>query len=381
MSLKRAIVNDGQGATALDLQAIADTVAGADDRVFESLLTLDPNTKKIVPLQPESTTVNPALLVIPSPSVNGEVRVLPAVYIAGPGTGFAVAMSLRQTFSVDTGLIGANSSGSPRIDAIYASIQRGVTVTGQRKIKSSATGDKTTQTVNLADEVELAIVVLPNVSSGSPFAGMPSDTADAFYFPLAVLAIPNGYTSGSAIPQSQIAQNWTGGGIPRTRIQRYTPASLFVDGITQSPATPIRLDRWGVGIKLFAVVKQTTTGDVILDRNFNWTRRMIKGDIMRVSRMGSAPYYPGPELATIAGNDAVPGTFLPGFTGTNNGTATGCTLSQAAGFNAGAAGTQVIALHTDSSNRLVINFNTLPFDTTNGDNWLVTIEATDQFAF
>lgn len=313
MSQERAIWNDGQGLATPDLQRPANDAGAADDRVYEVLVTPGAVQKKILPLSEESATVNPRLLAIPSAvgltpaGVNGAIRLMPCALVAGSAAS-TQQISLEATLyaPLDTAAIGSNSSGSTRYDLVYATINRAVTTTGTRKIKSATDGTLSSQTVNLADNAATTLSVNAGfLTGGTPptqaqiNAALPADTAPSsstfgsFNFPIAYVSVFNGYASGAVIGSnptfSALTQCWPGGAIAQNRVRGARPMSIYYGAAAEKVSSVLSnnvalAERWsGNGNQFFSHFKiLSTTGatinaGVVLDNSIDWRNRIVYG--------------------------------------------------------------------------------------------------------
>jgi hypothetical protein len=228
VSLLRGVWNDGQALTTPELQRPNDVGAGADDRLLEVLYPPGSNQKTIIPLL-ASFAATP-LLIVPGVT-NGTLKLQPCQLVAGDATNQqAIDLSVNLQAALQSALIASNSSGSTRVDLLYATISRtvpanigsppagaayaglGVASTGTgaqqaRSVKDVSSGIVTTQTINIYDVPTVTLTVLQGTpGSGAP--SLPADSSTAFNFSLATISIATGYTSGTAINQAWVMATW-----------------------------------------------------------------------------------------------------------------------------------------------------------------------------
>lgn len=400
MSLLRGIWNDGQAINTPEQQRPIDVSAAADDRVFELLFTPGANQKKVIPLIEESLTIIPRLLVLPGVT-NGTVKVQPCQLIAGDATNAqAVDLSANLQTALQSALVGANSSGSTRIDLLYATVSRSVpaaigsppagsayagiglasTGTGaqqSRSIKDVSSGSVSTQTINIYDVPTVALTILAGTPGGGA-PSLPADSASAFNFSLATLTIATGYTSGAAITQSLITPLWTGGYVPSGRVRLIRHGSLVdkAPGTTGKATTPLS-DRWpSVNRMVIPVVVTATSQTITLDDSIDWRQRIITIRAMR-------PFSDGTNTAmkALENTGHIPGvnvnvTFGPAVT-------TG--LAGSSGQIIGSDGTPYwqFKMGSGGGTALVAVYQTqvLLSGTAASDVWWFDIDYTDQFVF
>jgi hypothetical protein len=340
MSGPRELITAGNPATDTDMQRLADAAAGADDLALEAMLEFaapaSPSvySKLVTPLWDEYQVGDPlfvpGLLVRPATGgAQGKFVVYPLrVSVSKQNDGFAVGsvevgFSMKQTARMFSTLVPSNALGAPRHDALYAVVQRSVSVSGSRRVKSLADGSVSTQSVNLESAPTITLVVATGTTSAFP--ALPADTSTAWNVALAVFDTPNGFTSGDLILQSAIHQIWSRGWIAKNRVQGIVPGSLFTStgGTYGKPDTPIdntTLDaaiasRWGGEVKIGVVVKQTAdVGAVVLDTSIDWRFRKVAISMLVAKDHGGAHSFPGPELVTKAGS-LVSLTSGPQYTG------------------------------------------------------------------
>lgn len=324
MSAERAIWNDGQGLATPDLQRGCNDAGAADDRAHEVYLTPGAVQKKVMPLLDETATQIPQYLAIPSAAgltpagVNGAVRLLACELVAGsPSNTQAIALAGNLQAPLDTVAITSNSSGSTRYDLIYATLNRAVTVSGTRKIKSATDGSLSSQTVNLADAPTITLGVNVGFLTGATppttaqiNAATPADTAPSsstfgsFNFPIAYVTVANGYSSGTVLFQNSsggstyLTQCWAGGFIRRHRVESYRAATLIGSGIAEAPKSVAVTTRTGAAISIKSPVyvlpatKLVGTDNLstwpVLDNSIDWRYRIISATVTYLTSAASS---------------------------------------------------------------------------------------------
>lgn len=412
MSTTRPIWNDGQGLATPDLQRGEDVAGSADDRVHEVVFTPGSVQKRILPLTEESTstgvngfTGNTRIIAVPSTSsltpagANGAVRLLPCQLMAGtPSASQQISLAGTNYGVLDTTAITSNASGSTRYDLIYATLNRSVTVTGTRKIKSATDGSLSSPTINLADAPAITLSINPGFLTGATApttaqinAAVPADTAPSsstagvFNFAIGYVTVANGYTSGTTLAQTAITQAWAGGWVQPHRIQQLRPFPTFYTGAaTEKPGGTPLTDRWGSQLSYFVHLKLVTAtptsagATILLDSTIDWRHRLIWGYFFY---LGSATIYPLETTATT-GNVALDAVVQTGrnwgkltamFT-TGNDPVGGLVTQYGSSVN-NAIGLFVV---TATGNLTFYRGSTL-IDAANGDAIALMLYATDQF--
>lgn len=419
MSNIRPIWNDGQGLATPDLQRIADAAGAADDRVHEVLLTPGSVLKRILPLSEETPTLNPRLLAIPStnalspPGTNGAVRVLPCQLVAG-SSAQVIALAANLQSSLDTAAITSNSSGVIRYDLIYATVNRAVTTTGTRKIKSATDGTLSSQTVNLADAASVTLGVNIGFLTGATAptqaqinSALPADTSPSsstfgsFSFPIAYVTVANGYSSGTTLFQDSsggstyLTQCWPGAFVPGARVRGLKPASVFYGAANEKFSGTVLTkgvqngERWGSATTpmffMFRLLTSTPTAAasaVVIDSSIDWRNRFIWGTYGAMSNLSgnitieSTAASP-PRASAVSGSTVNNSGLIPiGWSGAGSNAGpvfAGLTyvdgVPNVIGFNVMIKTDGTLAVYRDPAARV---------DGTNGDLITMVLYATDQ---
>ncbi len=373
MGGNRSLWTAGQAFVVDDINNLATNAAAEDDIINSALFAPSVSVAKVI--APLSVT---GYMAVPGGGGNSGTCVIEPAWWSAVVSGSTV-LSLAQTQTANSASHPSNASGSSRYDLVYASFARGVITTSSRKVKSVTDGSISTQTLNLVDTPLLTFSIASStVSVADAVTKLPADGGGSYNFAVAVVTIPNGYSSGGAFAQSTITQVWSGGFIRTSLVRGYHPMSIFTSAITEAPQTlgtlggslvgKIALDRWGSDNRWLGCFRHMSADTIVLDNTINWQNRVISGSIARPATDGGL--YKSAELVVVAGGSAV--SLAKGFTGTNGGTATSGTLPSGGTFS---------LLVDATSGALKATFSGTPTDGTNGDNYVLTIEATDRFVF
>lgn len=399
MSGNRILFTDGQAATSADIQRLADVAASAEDRVLEVLFTPESSggtyDKKVLPLlrEPPGTTFSRGrTLVYGDPvAAAGQVVVLPAFYVvgnsvAGPDTGDGVISAKKGTaYNVP-----ANSFPSSVTNGytatVYALVRR-IATPEARKIKDPATGNVSTQTINVYSTATVDISVAQGPADGTFNAPtLPADSSTAWYIPLCNIKLDNGsggaWTQGAAIAQSRITQTWAAGWIKRNRVQLASAASIMSTTYNASAngraSTPLS-ERWGASISVCAVLqhKSAAAGTyVVFDDQRDWSRRCVTikaWDIVAAGPTNGTPDQASP--IPISSRSTAPAFFWMYFTADKN-----ASRNQIGEWDVDGTGNHRIRFHVNAG-VLEVEFFESPSGVagSGANNYVVMVEATDQF--
>lgn len=370
------------------------------------LLSLGKRKKGLLPLAVDSTTRVASRIVKAHPSTSGALQLDECVaiifdpreaggsdYLSQLAAPLKIRRCLRVTSPVSSEKVAANSSGATRYDLVYLKIElvtRTVDAHKKKRLNGTIGVDPINKTVSVG-RASLGFVQNVNgtVYAGVPplaFTSLPADTATEFYFPLGTVKVLNGYALGTAINSEEaggtyFAQQWKREWfLPRASEMK--AASIFTDGITQSPSTPVAQQRWGKFNQHIFVFRHKTSGNSFqLDgATQNWKNRMVWGKIMRPTV--DTGLFKEPQNATKAGAD-ISVDIPPFFTGNTGGDGPDITLTSATGF-AGGVLTAIFRLSAlGSGGKLQIRDATPvgPYDATNGDTFILVLYSTDPFVF
>jgi len=393
MSGVTGLFTGGQGAVADDVQRVATVAAAGDDRLYSVLATPGAASKGVVPLEEESTTVNPRLLVYPATGGDqGRLNVRRCHLVAAvqDGLGQSVDLGVTTATTMLSALVGANASGNPRIDRLYVTINRAVpgAAVQQRRFKSTSASAVTTNATNIYNEPTATLAILAGTPAGSPVAPvLPTDSGTAWVIQLAQIYVANGYASGGPIGAdagagvtTYVAQEWPNGQIPRPRSEGLKAASIFTAALNESVAlSTLGLSRFtarnGADVQLFAGFRhRSTTTSFTLDNSINWRRRLIWGVLARGRDTGAPPNFPFVAATTLQGTSATQ-QLPPGLTGAGSVDPAISALF----IGAGGGGVNVlIDIRSSAAGVLEAAIAGGPFDTTNGDTYHLVLWATNQ---
>jgi hypothetical protein len=372
LSSSEKLWSDGEAHTTVEHQRVARIAAQADDRALEALLTPHGIQKRILPLSEETPSVNPRLLIVPSPST-GAVRMRPARLLASGAGPFRLSMSATVEAPIDSPLVGANATGQTRFDLVYASMAYAISAQGTRKVKDVSSGIISPQVLPLERAPRVALAIIPGISTANPLGALPADAPDgtAFNFPVALVTVPTGHVAGQPIPQAQITQQWPGGAVDFHRVRVYRPGSIFGSGINESQANPGLSDRWGFGHRVVVAFRHMLgTTQFTVDDKINWARRAIVVTMLRAARDGTQ-YKPAHQVSLAGGESQT----KAGYTGMNGAAAIAFTFP-------GQVGSKTFGWFADAnSGVLLVSALGQVDDQANGDHYLAFVEATDRFDF
>lgn len=312
---------DGESWSQGDFLTLAGEGALADDSVLQELLRLAPYSGSAVAkcIVPHRIAGSNGALVQPAGGT-GSVRVMPFRAVTGTATAISSTagtadlnwQDIRSRIfdtSSDNATIGAlqpfgaNSSGQPRWDLLYAQFQRDANnpnvTRNTRAPGTSQTAAPVPKSVvpSLTQIVSLGVV--PGTTAVTPtIPPLPADGLSAngpFYFPLAAILIPPGFTPTSIIttpqifmqaPLVELSSIWSG------RTSR--PASAIAEGLQTS-----LVNAWGASgagtivrppealpctmrgtvrriFPLFANTPTPTIGDAgVVDLTIDWRKRKV----------------------------------------------------------------------------------------------------------
>ncbi len=205
---------NGQSVLQADLNTLGEAASLADDRVFAELLRMTPYdgatvSRGILPYASGAT--------VAANGASGSVKVNPFRAFVGSRTAVASDAKknwrdVRSAIVVGTATleqtvaIGANASGNPRWDLIYAAVAvdaNSASVT--RKVKDATT--KAIAGASLVTTLETTATL--GVTAGTPgaspaFPATPSDSGGTYYVPIAYVRVPNGFGAASTVTNKDI---------------------------------------------------------------------------------------------------------------------------------------------------------------------------------
>lgn len=219
MESKFQLTQNGQQIITDDFNLLGEVAGLADDRVLAELFRVTPydgstTSKGILSYSPNFGT---AALIEPN-GASGQVKVNPFRAVVGSRTAVGLdakknwrdirsSIFVGSTMLHQTLAIGANSSGNPRWDLVYAAVAvdaNGATVT--RKVKNPTTKVIAGASVVTTLVTNVTVAVQPGTAAASPtWPAVPSDTGSVYYIPLAYIRVPDGFNGTSTVGTSDIA--------------------------------------------------------------------------------------------------------------------------------------------------------------------------------
>lgn len=244
--------NNGQQVQQQDFNLLGEAAGLADDRVYAELLRMTAfngsvSAKGILPYGPAATVaVNGA---------SGSVLVNPFRAFVGSRTAVATDAEknwrdIRSTLSVAEGAaaltlvaaIGANSSGNPRWDLVYAAVTIDAnSPSSTRKVKDPTTKVVAPASVSTYKRTKLVIGVVPGTAAASPvFPAIPADSGGVYNIPLAYVRVPNGFNASSTVLPTDIADQ-----APVLHIATSSGAQCSRPGTWQNTINTAHQQSWG----------------------------------------------------------------------------------------------------------------------------------------
>lgn len=386
MSGTQGVFAEGYPGYYSDIQRVADQAAAAADEVWGGLTPPaylwtdsfgnsggEATDRTVTPLYGEFGTNGNALhqlVVIPS-GTPGKLTVRPVRFTIGPDSLEYGSSALVATMSdsMDSALLTANGAGSTRVDLLYATVQRSVSVTGSRPIRNNS--GIITQSVTLATAPSVTLTILPGTPGAGVAPALPADGVDSYNVPLAEVGADPGYASGDAIITGKIRQAWSRGGV----MQEHIRPIIGGDGINSRTLVSSRL-----GPKLTAfcpavhnATPQTIT--LITSQMYDMRQRWVR--VVGTRPKLDTTFKTG-EAVTAAGADtAHNGVFdsLWCHTGTDGAVFFTVTLANAGNAGAGSVKFDLSADSTTGVLKAVVTGT--PYNT--ADNWWIVVEFTGSF--
>lgn len=382
----------GQIITDEDLQNAADVADDVATRVWESLVAersgLAAASKVIMPLGAEPVGEafergrhDPAILAYGIPGPAGYVRVKRFRAVIGAAAPFAdltpIAITARTPAHVNIGPFAGNASGLDRADLIVARIQVDASKTESRLVLDPVTKQKSSQLIVLERAGTIALQII----EGTPGFGAPPPPSDnltthVYYIPIARVPIPNGYTSGTALP-TQLEQRWPRGGVQKRALQRVAP----LDG-SGALVSPVPEDSWSMrALERYGILDHSAAGALELSapgntNGIDWRNRMARAVLVRPNDHGAIPgsgKSPTPPAVVIPGANL---TLDSGWrhTGSNGSNVFWLIPAATLGLS---ADLQIYVEHT--TGKLFANFLGGPSTAPDPQRYFFHIEASDRF--
>jgi len=289
MFKKFQLLNNGQQLQQDDVNLLGEVAALAEDYVFAELFRMTPYngttvTKAILPYGHQ--TSGKTATVAPSGLADGRVTVNPFRAFVSSRTAVASEAQenwrdVRSVLAVEEGdtalttsiQFAANSSGNARWDLVYAAVEVEKNATGvTRKTKNPTTKVISSGTVVVTKVMGITLDKIAGTPHASPaWPAITADSGSTYYIPLAYVRIPNGFTSGSTIAVTDIADiapvlrlsQAVGGSSIEVANSHYTSGSSYL--------TTARIANWGAtGTRPALFLPSTITG---------WTSVLVAADL------------------------------------------------------------------------------------------------------
>jgi|ERR1019366_1639751 hypothetical protein len=241
---------NGQEVQQADLNLLGTTSGLSDDRVLAELTRLvvydGTNVyKAIMPFATKAPKLTGGSIgivdngtVCPTRSANGSILIQPFRGIVGSrvAAGTSALQNWRDirsaifigssTSLAATIALAANASGNPRWDLVYATVTVDTTTANvNRKIKDPSSGAVTTSAVSISLVSTVSVTVLTGTPGATPVVPtLPADSGNTYNIPLAVVAVPTGFSATSTVSGLNI-RDYVNGGPGLARIADLSVAS------------------------------------------------------------------------------------------------------------------------------------------------------------
>lgn len=307
----------GQVITDEDLNRASELADDIATRVWEALVaersTTSDATRVVLPLDEATGEVlvgEPSRLVVGLPGPAGYVRVKRFRVVVGAKLADAadvtpIALTARTPTHANVGPFASNASGLDRADLVVARVRAIDDESRPRLRIDPATKQKATDP---AYQLRRAVIEL-QVVQGTPGVGTPAPPADdhvagEYFVPLARVDLPDGYTTGTVIPDN-VPQLWPRGGVHRRLVAPGEVMVGFGAGATPAPQ-PSWSDesgaRWCEFVHVSAgALELGAPSDV---RGIDWRNRLVRLSLVRAvdhTGVGGVDRWPSIASATRAG--------------------------------------------------------------------------------
>lgn len=418
MSGDESLFAPGVGLVSEDLERLATTAAKGEDRALAIVAAPGAGDgasyiKRIIPLDDEfrvgPTYSGNVLSWLKSPRVlvsealffggpSGGVRVKPAAFeVWAPSVATNAqnaTLIARLEGPVELTALGASASG--RVDTIYAAVSVWIPsgANRSRRVKNTTTGVTSTNTVSTYRQPRVQIMVAVGTEGSSTPGAVPADSpgTTTFYFKLAEVALPSGYTSGAplnALGVHFIAQKWERGGVHQRSLALARPAvGMAFTNADAGLRAELHNAQRDLDYHLVRGVFRHTGANaiVVVDTSIDWTMRMVRVSCIRTaSQTPVSPYgnFTPPAGAETAGRDETSGKFVDtGWTFSGRGGVSGGECYNAfsgLGGGSGSGGHLYLFANGDSGypmGALMVFLNDAPEDGGHGgDHIIVVAEA------
>lgn len=339
MSARLHVWHDGVGVTTDDLNAMTTTLMGAPDRateqhVFPGNADGVNVVKRLRPLlderrpAPDGDGLGTPVYALKTPRVLGveaayydnvsigKVAVLPHVAdifaASGPHDGQALTLSATLREALMTAAFASSVSG--RVDTVYVSVKFTSAATVNRRVKSTTTGEVTTQALSLYADPEVSVNIAPGTEGSSTPGAVPADGGGQYNIAVVNVALPVGYTTGGVLFDgggSFVTQVWERGNVHTQAVEGVrNGVSVYTSGCDAGPAgnphTALNQSPRGTGhTRMRKVFRHTAaTAVVVLDNALDWRGREVRLSVLRsASHVAVSPFgnYVPPSLVTAGG--------------------------------------------------------------------------------
>lgn len=300
---------NGQELQQSDVNNLGKVSALADDRVLAEILRMAPYNGTVArAVVPYGYKGNPSLLhgLVRPAGNSGAVCVNAFRAVVGSRANIAtigvkdnwrdirtaIFTNATGTASDPTVPLGANSSGSPRWDLIYAVVTvdaNGPSVTRYVKNPTSLATSPQSLVSTLITTVTLA--VQPGITGATPVRPTaPADTSTSWNIPLAYVRVPNGFNGTSAVLPVDIniiatpatPAGSSGAASCRVATSNYQPAQMVTTyqnawgaGTYRNP-TYLPSDMVGATELIVLINQVSHTNGSLVDDSIDWSRRFFK---------------------------------------------------------------------------------------------------------
>lgn len=343
------LANNGQAVLKADLDGLGETSGLADDRVFAELFRMTPY---------DGSTVRKGMLpygsgtsgTVVAAGASGSVSVNPFRAFVGTRTAVATnakknwrdirsALGIGTTTLAQTVAIGANSTGNPRWDLVYAAVAvdaNNAAVTRKRKNPTSKAVTSSSVVTTLATTVTLGVT--PGTAGASPaFPATPTDSGGTYYVPLAYIRVPNGFGASSTVDPKDINEvapvlaisRTTGASTLRPANQQNIVGGTAISGTGQTsqngfaawkgtagqrpavymPPSMIGKEEILIALELghASSANWSHQNNAIVDDKIDWRKRLFKWNAYVGNNSAAASEFPWNSLG---GNKALSGSYV-----------------------------------------------------------------------
>lgn len=355
------LTQNGQEVQQGDFNLLGEVSALADDRVLAELFRLKYGSatpqKSILPFGVagnfDDLSTDSTALVHGSNAADAKIRVMPFRAIIGSTT-LVGTSPLENVRGIRSGIfsgngagtvyqsitLGANASGNPRWDLVYAAVTPNVDEAAvNRYVKDPSTEVIGVQSLVVTKKTSVTVAVSQGTPAASPTRpALPADAAGTYYIALAYIYVANGFTSGTQVARGLIHEvapcitlnSAVGGGgiVPANQQHSVTPVAALASGTVDTrqsgalaptirtgaylPPTMVGGERRFILFQNGLAPISHADGDVV-DNSIDWRFRYFKSFIQVLAGSGTTEAFASDRAATgtiRAGStiNRVPGT-------------------------------------------------------------------------